>query len=88
MAPGLAQDPEQVGRNMLMMFNAAPERRAFIIPPMAKGTNWRMLLDTAAVSPEDIYPDANGPSLPLSGKIMLPDRSLRCYVEHLDAKLN
>jgi glycogen operon protein len=82
MAPGLSQDPEQVGRNLLLLFNAAPERHAFIVPPVAKGMNWRMFIDTAAVPPEDIYPDANGPSTPLNGKMVLPGRSMRCYIQH------
>ena len=28
---------------------------------MAKGTRWRLLLDTAAAPPYDVYPDLDGP---------------------------
>ena len=83
-APGIAEDPEQLGRNILLMFNAAPERQAFILPTIAKSQNWRLFVNTAAVPPQDMYPAGDGPSVPLAGKIMLPGRSLRCYVEHHD----
>ena len=65
---------------MLLMFNAAPENRHFVLPAVAKGMKWRTLLDTAKASPKDIYPDADGPGMPTSGKITLLGRSIRCYV--------
>jgi len=80
--PGIAEDPEGVGRDVLLMVNAAPEDQDFIIPPITKGVPWRLFIDTAADSPHDIYPDADGPPLSRSGHIMLLGRSLRCYVAH------
>jgi glycogen operon protein len=79
-APDVADDPDQLGRDILMMFNAAPDPQAFTLPAVAKGVHWRLLLDTAADSPEDIYPDADGPPLPVSGTLTLLDRSMRVYV--------
>ncbi|MCA8988640.1 MAG: glycogen debranching protein GlgX [Planctomycetaceae bacterium] len=79
-APDLADDPDRLGRDILMMFNAAPDPQGFILPAVAKGVHWRLLLDTAADSPEDIYPDADGPPLPVSGTLTLLDRSMRVYV--------
>ena len=81
-APGVADDPEGVGRDVLLLFNAAPDPCQFILPPVAKGIRWRLLADTAVNSPEDVYPDADGPPLPNSGRLTLLGRSLRCYVAH------
>ena len=88
LAPCLAQDPEQVGRNLLMLFNPTTERQTFIIPTVAKSMTWRLFVDTAAVPPEDIYPRGDGPSIPFNGKIILPERSMRCFVQHRNEKLN
>ena len=81
-APGVADDPEGVGRDVLLLFNASPDPCQFILPPVAKGIRWRLLADTAVDSPEDVYPDADGPPLPNSGRLTLLGRSLRCYVAH------
>jgi glycogen operon protein len=79
-APGLDEDPERLGRDVLLLINATPHARDFILPAVAKGVRWRMVVDTAAESPYDAYPDASGPLLPASGRLALSGRSLRCYV--------
>ena len=81
-APGLAEDPERVGRDVLLLVNGVQESRQFILPPIAKGIHWRLLVDTAADAPDDTFPDADGPPLPRSGRLTLLDRSLRCYAAH------
>ena len=79
-APGAEDDPEGAGRDVMLLLNGTAEPSQFILPRAAKGTPWRLFVDTAADSPKDIYPKLDGPSLPRSPKITLPDRSLRCYV--------
>jgi glycogen operon protein len=81
-APGPVEDKEQNGRDVLMLFNAAPESHDFLLPAIvkARGVRWRLFLDTAADTPEDIYPDSDGPPPPSSGKLLLIGRSMRCYV--------
>ncbi|MBI1246502.1 glycogen debranching protein GlgX [bacterium] len=79
-APSREIDPEQVGRDVLLLINASPSPQQFILPPVAKGTSWRMFVDTAATSPSDVYPDLNGPRPPASGKFIMPERSVRIYV--------
>ena len=79
-SPGLAEDPEQQGRDVLIMINNAHDPQQFILPPIAKGARWRTVLDTAAPSPRDVFPDSNGPSLPRTGCLTLEEHSLRCYV--------
>ena len=83
-APGLAEDPEGVGRDILLLLNASPEPVPFTLPAAARGIDWRLLADTAADHPDDMFPDADGPHLPPSGRLTLLDRSLRCYVAHQD----
>jgi len=78
--PGLDEDAKGVGRDVLLLFNASSGTHEFIIPPVAKGTRWRLLVDTSADSPDDIYPEGDGPPLPHAGRLSLPDRSLRVYV--------
>ncbi len=60
-APGDRDDPLGRGRDVLMLLNANPQPQEFAFPPLAGGRHWRLLLDTAADSPEDIYPDGDGP---------------------------
>jgi glycogen operon protein len=79
-APGLEEDPEGVGRDVLLLINGATESRDFILPAVAKSTRWRLLLNTGAEVPRDVYPDADGPALPVSGRISVLDRSMHCYV--------
>lgn len=79
-APGLDEDPNQDGRDVLMLFNATGSPRDFILPPIAKSTRWRLVIDTAAESPMDAYPDGTGPAMPASGRITLLNHSMRCYV--------
>jgi len=86
-APGIAEDPEGVGREVLLLINSAPEDQHFIIPLVARGVHWRMFCDTAADSPDDIFPDADGPPLSKSGQITLLGRSMRCYVAHESAPI-
>lgn len=78
--PGPNDDPQRLGRDVLIMVNSTPEPREFIIPPVAKGTRWRLFADTAIPSPGDVYPDYDGPPLPRSRRILLTYRSMRVYV--------
>jgi glycogen operon protein len=80
-APSHEHDPERQGRDVLLMINASHQPRQFILPPLAKGTRWRLFLDTAARPPEDVFPNYDGPSPLRSRRLTLADRSLRCYVE-------
>ncbi|PQO29538.1 glycogen debranching enzyme GlgX [Bremerella cremea] len=79
-APTKETDPEQFGRDVLLLMNGSPSPQQFILPPVAKGTSWRMFVDTAASSPSDVYPDLNGPRPPAAGKFVMPERSVRIYV--------
>jgi isoamylase len=79
-APEPDQDPEGRGRSILLLVNATPDAREFIVPPVAKGIPWRQFVNTSEASPYDIYPQCDGPRLPESGRLSVPYRSLCCYV--------
>lgn len=79
-APHKENDPESIGRDVLLLMNGSASPQQFILPPVAKGTSWRMFVDTAATSPSDVYPDLNGPRPPAAGKFVMPERSVRIYV--------
>ena len=79
--PPVEADPRGTGRAVMVLMNASPFGREFIIPPVAKAHRWRLLVDTAERYPIDAYPDGDGPPLPSSGRLTLPDRSLACFVE-------
>ena len=79
-APGQDEDVDQHGRDILLMVNATGNSRDFILPAVAKSTQWRLVIDTAAESPMDAYPDGTGPTLPATGRIAMLNHSLRCYI--------
>ena len=86
-APGPDEDPEGEGRDILMLINATGNPRDFILPAVAKSTHWRLVIDTAADSPMDAYPDGSGPALPASGRVATLNHSFRCYVSSASSKL-
>ena len=73
-------DPEETARDVLLLVNATAEPREFILPPVAKGTSWRLFADTAAAPPYDVYPEMDGPPPPRSRRLTLSYRSLCCFV--------
>ncbi|MFM7072146.1 MAG: glycogen debranching protein GlgX [Planctomycetota bacterium] len=79
-APEPDQDPDGLGRSVLILVNATVEPREFVIPPVARGIPWRQFIDTAEAAPYDIYPQADGPRLPETGRLTVPYRSLTCFV--------
>lgn len=78
--PGPDEDPDGVGRDVLMLINATGNQRDFVLPPIAKSTRWRLVIDTSADSPMDAYPDGSGHALPASGRITLLNHTFQCYV--------
>jgi glycogen operon protein len=79
-APGPEDDPDGVARDLLIMMNAADEPEVLTMPTVARGASWRLFVDTAADSPQDVFPNLDGPRPPATGKINLPERTLKCYV--------
>ncbi len=68
-----------LNRHVMMLFHNGPAPAAFSVPAAVRHLSWRLFIDTAAESPEDIIPSGDGPPLPGSGILDLPDRSMRVY---------
>ena len=79
-APTREEDPEGAGRDIMLMFNSTGQIRDFEIPEVGRGMKWHLFVDTAAETPNDIYPDVDGPMPPSKGQIEMPHHSLKVYV--------
>src|SRR5207244_207580 len=66
-------------RHVMLLVNGSQSAREFRLPPSVEALDWRLFVDTAAESPLDVYPAADGPP-PKDGARKLVDRSLVCYV--------
>ena len=79
-APAKHDDPEGKGRDLLLLFNGTHESLKFSLPEQVRGVRWRQLIDTAAESPKDIYPELDGPLAPANRQVPLTYRSLQVFV--------
>lgn len=66
--------------HVMMMFHTTISPQDFTIPEFVRELPWRLFLNTAADSPDDIYPKLDGPAAPESGTITLAPRSMLCFV--------
>jgi glycogen operon protein len=79
--PPADQDPQSLGRDILLMLNAEAGPQEFQFPATtALSDNWRQFINTAGHAPQDIFPNLGGPAPPKSGRLILPGRTLVCYV--------
>ena len=72
------EDPR--ARHLILVVHAGHEPREFIFPKVAERLKWRLLIDTEAETPNDIYPQYDGPLL-TQNKVLLDHHSLKCYIE-------
>ncbi len=79
-APSRAEDHEGLGRDIVMMFNSTGQTRPYKMPDVGRGMRWKLFIDTAAISPDDIYPNVDGPMPPANRVIEMPHHSLKVYV--------
>lgn len=79
-APKQADDPECLGRDIVMMFNSTGQEREFVIPHFDNGSRWNLFVDTAAESPADIFPELNGPMPTLDEPLSVPHHSFKVFV--------
>ncbi len=71
---------EPSNHHVLMMFHASEFGQRFLVPPAARHLPWRLLFNTAAKSPYDIYPGLNGPPPRADGVVDLDGRTMVCFV--------
>lgn len=82
-APPRSEDPQEIGRDVLIMLNSGQHDLDFMIPAISKHKIWRLFIDTAAETPNDVFPDHQGPLLPTNGKRKMITRSMAVFVaEH------
>lgn len=79
-APAVSTEPETVSRDLVMMFNSTGQTRDFSMPAIGRGMRWHLFIDTSAISPEDIYPELDGPSPSSTGSMSIMHHSMRVYV--------
>ncbi|MCI0335212.1 MAG: glycogen debranching protein GlgX [Planctomycetes bacterium] len=70
---------DPAARAVMIMLHAGSQPQRFVVPPAAAKLSWRLFIDTGAIPPADIYPDADGPA-PVGEPLVLKSHSLRCYV--------
>ena len=68
-----------LGRHVLMILNAGSKETNFVLPGKARSFDWRLLIDTAANSPDDVFAAGDGPPMPRHGNLKLAARSMTCY---------
>jgi glycogen operon protein len=78
--PCPSDDPAGFGRDLLIIMNGTPESKKLVLPEMIRGQRWRLFMDTSKDSPEDIYPDLDGPEPPANRHLDLPYRSMMVFV--------
>lgn len=79
-APGKIDDPEGLGRDVLMLFNSTGMQRTYTLPQIAREMNWTKFIDTAAESPLDIFPQLNGPKPPSNRLVTLVPHAMQVFV--------
>ena len=84
-APSRRDDPEGVGRDVVMMFNSTGQNREFMLPEVGRGMKWNLFVDTAAESPNEVFPELNGPMPPSNRVIDVPCHSLKIYVNQIES---
>ena len=61
--------------DLYLMFNAATERIAFVLPPSPRARRWRLTVDTAQASPRDCFAPGEELALPNPTSYVLESRS-------------
>jgi glycogen operon protein len=77
---GTAGLDDPSARYIMLMLHAGGDSQEFAVPAPARRLPWRLFVDTAAESPADIHPAANGPAIPAGGRMRLVHHSMRVYV--------
>jgi glycogen operon protein len=73
-------------RHMLILIHSGPSQQEFVLPALAADIDWRTFIDTFATSPNDIFPEVDGPPPPV-GPIRMEHHSLLCFVASSNAKI-
>ena len=70
---------EFLNRHIMMLFHNGIAPGMFSVPPEVRHLHWRLFIDTAAESPEDIFPSGEGPYLSTDSRLELKERSMMVF---------
>jgi glycogen operon protein len=73
-------EDDLAARYVMFMMHSGTEPQPFAVPKMAANRKWRLLVDTAASPPGDVWPKADGPPPPKSGPILLDHHAMKVFV--------
>jgi len=76
------EHPQRKPLDIMMVLHPGPQPRPFQVPNFALDRQWRLFVNTSDDSPDDIFPNLDGPDLPPAGKLMVESRTLLCYVSN------
>jgi len=82
-APAKIDDPKKMGRDVLLLFNSTGQPLSFQLPEHGKGLQWNLFVDSAAQSPEDIFPELNGPPPPSNRRVEVSYKALKVFVSEV-----
>ena len=68
-------------RHVLVFMHSGGQPQEFKIPKTVTALNWRLVVDTAAESPNDAFAESVGPPLDTGAPVMLDHHALKCYIE-------
>jgi glycogen operon protein len=67
-------------RHVFLMMHSGGQPREFTIPTLPQPVSWRVFLDTRQASPDDIFPDFEGPPLSTSRRVRLVSHSMMALI--------
>lgn len=70
--------------HLLLIYHNGQEPVTFRLPEELRTLSWRLFVNTAAESPNDIYPSLDGPEFTADEDLILPPFSLHCFLAPLE----
>lgn len=79
-APLRALESDSPARDVLLLINSTGHPISFHLPEQGRGLQWNLFLDTAAASPEEVFPDLDGPMPPSNRRVEVSYKAMKVYV--------
>ena len=79
-APGRPADARNPGKHVMLLFHSGNAPRTFHLPQFVRGIVWRKYLDTGAATPDDLFPNGDGPQPPRDGEVHMESHSMICFL--------
>ncbi len=79
-APPQSEDPELLGRDVFALLNPTPDAVEFLTPHFLTYKDWKLFIDTARPSPDDLFPNETGPVMPRNKRLALAGKSMQVFI--------